>query len=48
MFPTPPVIAYKASSSLKKKLVRAKLKPLDQTDLNPTPNPDDTRTKTNQ
>ena len=36
IFPSPPVIAYKANPSLKKKLVRAKLKPLDQTDLNPT------------
>ena len=39
IFPSPPVIAYKANPSLKKKLVRAKLKPLDQTDLNLTLDP---------
>ena len=39
IFPSPPVIAYKANSSLRKKLVRARLKPLDQTNLNPMPDP---------
>ena len=43
IFPTPPIKAYKANPSLKKKLVRAKLKPLDQTNLNLTPNPSDTQ-----
>ena len=37
IFPSPPVIAYKANPS-RKKLVRAKLKPLNQTDSNQTPN----------
>ena len=48
IFPSPPVIAYKANPSLKKKLVRAKLKPLDQTTPNQNPNPTSTpNTNTN-
>ena len=39
IFPSPPVIAYKANPSLRKKLVRARLKPLDQTNPNPMPDP---------
>ena len=31
VFPSPPVVAYKANPSLKNKLVRAKLKPLEST-----------------
>ena len=38
IFPAPPVIAYKANPSLKKKPVRARLKPLDRTNPNPTTN----------
>ena len=37
IFPSPPVIAYKANPSLRKKLIRARLKPLDQTNPNPMP-----------
>ena len=31
MFPEPPVIAYRNNPSLKQKLVRAQLKPIDET-----------------
>ena len=38
-----PEITYKANPSLKKKLVRARLKSLDQTNLNPTPDLNNTQ-----
>ena len=48
IFPAPPVIAYKANPSLKKKLVRARLKPLDQTNPNLTPNTNGTQDENQQ
>ena len=48
IFPAPPVIAYKANPSLKKNLVRARLKPLDQTNPNLTPNTNGTHDENQQ
>ena len=48
IFPDPPVITYRNNPSLKHKLVRAKLKPIDETDDSEATQPDQTTPKTTQ